>query len=166
MNLNLIFSQVGIPSDLAQDTILLIAVLLFSFIFGMFIGRYKLVTILINIYISLALLVIVPQGYLIDYSYKILFFLISLVILTLFSKRLFDISISGAGSGFLLRVFVMSFLEVMLLISSILYLMPKKEALGYISKTSYYYLVSPNFHFFWAIAPLIFIFMIYKRLNR
>ena len=166
MNLNLIFLKMGISPNMAQDVTFFLVLILISFVFGMFIGRYKLITILINIYISLAILMTVPEGYLKDYFQKILFFSTILIILTLISKRLFEIYISGSGSGFLWRVFVMSFLEVVFLVSIIISLMPKKIALGYVSDTTYFYLASPNARFIWMIIPLAFIFLIHKRLNR
>lgn len=166
MNLNLIFLKMGISPDMAQDVTFLLIILITSFVFGMFIGRYKLITILINIYISLAVLTTVPEGYLRDYFQEIIFFFAVLIILTLTSKRLFEIYISGSGSGFLWRVFVMSFLEVVFLISIVLSLMPKRIALEYVSNTTYFYLASPNAKFIWMIIPLSFIFFIHKRLNR
>lgn len=166
MNISGIFSKTGLPESLGQDITLLLVVIFVSFIFGTFIGRFKLITILINIYVSLAILAAVPQDYLSDYSYRLSFFLVLVIILTLVSKRLFEIYISGAGSGFLWRVFAMSFLEVMLLISIVLSIVPKKVALDYVSPTAYNYLALPNAHFVWMIIPLVFIFFIHKRLNR
>lgn len=166
MNFDLILSKLGVSPDMAQDFVFLLAIIFVSFIFGMFIGRYKLVTVLINIYVSLALLASVPKGYLSDYTQELLFFFASLVILTLVSKRLFEIYFSGSGSGFLWRVFAMSFLEVVFLASVTLSIMPKRMALTYISANSYEYLASPEAHFIWMLAPLVFIFMIHKRLNR
>lgn len=166
MDLNILLGKLGISPVFMQDLSLLAVVLLISFIFGMFIGRYKLITILINIYVSLAILAAVPEGYLLDYAYRLGFFFASLIILTLVSKRLFEIYISGSGSGLLWRVFIMSFLEVVFLISIALYIMPPSVALGYVSRAAYTYLASPTAHFIWMIIPLAFIFFIHKRLNR
>ncbi len=152
--------------SLAQDVTLLLAIICVSFIFGMFIGRYKLISILINIYVSLAILAAVPSEYLKDYTLQLIFFLSAVIILTLISKRLFEIYISGSGSGFLWRVFIMSFLEVMMLLSVVFSIIPKKVALDYISANAYYYLASPFLHLAWMVVPLAFIFVIHKRLNR
>lgn len=166
MDFNLIFSSIGISANLMQDIIFLAIIVLISFVFGMFIGRYRLVTVLINIYISLALLEAVPKNYLLSYSYNLLFFFVLLISLTLAGKKLFEIHISGAGSGFLWRVFMTSFLEVMLLTSVTLTLLPKKIALSYVSRAIYYYLTSPIAYFFWLVVPLVFIIMIHKKLRR
>jgi hypothetical protein len=166
MDINIIFSKIGVPSNLIQDVTLLVIVILASFIFGMFIGRYKLLTILVNIYVSVAVLSAVPISLFPDYTYRLIFFFATLIVLTLISKRLFEIYISGSGSGFLWRVFVMSFLEVVFLFSVALSIMPKNVALGYISPTSYEYLASENAHLAWMIIPLAFLFFIHKRINR
>jgi hypothetical protein len=166
MNLSLIFSKLGIPASMSQDITLLLAIALISFVFGMFIGRYKLITVLINIYVSLALIAAVPEKYYTDYTYKLILFFVLLTILTIVSKRLFEIYISGSGSGFLWRVFAMSFLEVMMLISVTLTLLPKKVALEYVSLTSYEYLATDPAKLVWLVVPLLFMFFIHKRLNR
>jgi hypothetical protein len=166
MNLSLLFSKLGIPISISQDITLLLVVIFVSFIFGMFIGRYKLISILINIYVSLAIISAVPEIYITDYTYRLLGFLILVILLTLVGKKLFEIHISGAGTGFLWRVFAMSFLEVIMLISIVLTFIPKKIALDYVSPTSYDYLASENAHLIWLVAPLAFMFFIHKRLNR
>jgi len=166
MNLSLIFSKLGFSTGISQNIILLLAIIFVSFIFGMFMGRYKLISILINIYASLAIVSAIPEKYLTDYSYKLIAFLLITVALTLAGKKLFEIHISGSGSGFLWRVFAMSFLEVVMLTSIILTFMPKKAALGYVSPSSYEYLASENARLIWLIAPLIFMFFIHKKLNR
>jgi len=166
MNLVSIFSKFGVAPGLVQDATLLLVIIFTSFVFSMLIGRYKLITILINIYVSLAVLAAVPAGYLTDYTYQLYFFFGLVIVLTLASKKLFEIYISGSGSGFLWRVFAMSFLEVVLFLSVALSIMPEKTALGYVSKISYGYLASPNAQFIWIIAPLIFILAIHKKMNR
>lgn len=166
MNLALLFSKFGISAALAQDITLFSVIALISFVFGMFIGRYKLITVLINIYVSLALISAVPEKYLTDYTYKLILFYVVLIVLTIVSKRLFEIYISGSGSGFLWRVFAMSFLEVMMLVSITLTLVPQKVALGFVSKDSYTYLATDIARLIWMAVPLTFMFVIHKRLNR
>jgi len=166
MDISALLSRLGVSQALTQDISLLIVIALLSFVFGMFIGRYKLITILINIYVSFAITMVVPVQFFSDYLYKLIFFLAGLLILTLVSKSLFEIYISGSGSGFLWRVFVMSFLEVVFLISVIASIVPKKIMLGYISPTAFQYLASDIARLVWMIIPLAFMFFIHKRLNR
>ncbi len=167
MDIGSLFSKLGVSPALTQDISLLIVIALLSFVFGMFIGRYKLISILINIYVAFAITMVVPAQYFSgDYLYKLIFFLAGVIILTLISKRLFEIYISGSGSGFLWRVFAMSFLEVVFLISIVLSIVTKKMALEYISPTAFNYLASENARLAWMIIPLAFMFFIHKRLNR
>lgn len=166
MNLSLIFSQLGFSSKITQDIILFLVVVLVSFIFGMLVGRYKLVTVLVNIYVAVALLRVFPKGIFPDYSYSLILFFGLIILLTVFGKKMFEMPLSGSGSGFLWRVFAMSFLEVMLMLSVAISLMPKKIALGYISQDAYGYFVSENFAFLWMLLPLLFMFMIHKKILR
>jgi hypothetical protein len=166
MNLTLLLSKLGLSTSLSQDLTLLLVVIFVSFIFGMFIGRYKLITILINIYVSLSIINAVPEIYFADYSYKLIGFFVLLIALTLAGKKLFEIHISGAGSGFLWRVFAMSFMEVVMLISITLSLVPERIGLEYVSLSSYNYLASENAKLFWLVAPLALMIFIHRRLNR
>jgi len=166
MNLALLLGKIGVSQALTQDISLLMVIALLSFVFGMFIGRYKLITILINIYVSFAVTMVVPERFFSDYLYKLIFFLAGVVVLTLISKQLFEIYISGSGSGFLWRVFAMSFLEIVFLISIVVSIVPKKIVLDYISPTAFEYLASENARIAWMIIPMAFMFFIHKRLNR
>jgi len=166
MNLSLIFSQLGFSAKTTQDVMLFIIIALVSFVFGMSIGRFKLITVLINIYVSVALLSVFPKEIFPDYTYSLILFFGAILILTIFGKKMFEIQLSSSGKGFLWRVFAMSFFEVMLLLSVTLTLVPKKIALDYVSSTSFDYLVSPNFAFFWMLLPLVFMFLIHKKILR
>jgi hypothetical protein len=166
MNLANIFSQIGLTTQMSQDVTLLFAVIFVSFIFGMFIGRYKLVSILINIYISLTLTRAIPEKLFSDFLYSLIFFFVCVIIFTLVGKKLFEIHVSGMGSSYLWKVFVLSFFEVVLLISITLTMIPKKLALEYVSASSFEYLASSNWQFFWLIAPLVFVFFIQKKFSR
>lgn len=137
-----------------------------SFIFGMLIGRYKLVTVLINIYVAVALLSVLPEKLFSDYYYRLILFFAIIAGLTFLGKKMFEVPIFGSGKSFLWRVFAMSFLEVMLALSMALSIAPKKEALNYISLTSYNYFVSENALIFWMLAPLVFMFIIRKKVSR
>lgn len=163
MNLSLLFSQLGLSAQAAQDVMLFLIIVLISFIFGTFIGR-RLITVLINIYIAFALVTVFPKGLLADYTYALAVFFGIIIALTFFGKKMFDLPLSGSGKGFLWRIFVMSFLEVTLMLSIAFSLMPKKIALEYVSLNSYGYLVSDNLAFFWMFAPLLFMFIIHKKI--
>ena len=163
MNLNLLFSKIGISQNFVQDFTFLLVIIILTVAFAFLIGRHRLVQTLISTYIALALLKAFPEKYLSDYTYELIFFFVVLTIVTFFNKKIFGIYISSAE--FMWRIFAVSFLEVVLLLSIIFTITPQKIALGYISPNTYSYLVSSEFHFFWLLLPLIFVYLIRKRLN-
>lgn len=151
---------------MVQDVILILFIALVSFVFGATMGRRKLVSVLLNIYISAAILSVIPEGFLDAYVQKLAVFLILVIGLTFIGKKLFDFRLDGSGSSFLWRVFTMSFLEVVLFLSIILSIVPQKESLAYISSTSYHYLTDDSFRLVWMVLPLAFMIFIHKKLNR
>ena len=155
MNLDLLLSKIGISQSFVQDFTLLLLVAILTVAVAFLIGRHRLIQSLIAMYISLALLQAFPEKYLSDFSYNLIFFFIALVLVTIFSKKILGIYISS--SEFMWRIFVMSFLEVVLMLSIVFTITPKKIALDYISPNAYDYLVSPIFHFTWLFIPLLFI---------
>lgn len=163
MNINLLLSKIGISQSFVQDFTLLLVVAILTVAVAFLVGRHRLIQSLIGIYISLALLGAFPEKYLSDFSYELIFFFIALVLVTIFSKKIFGIYISS--SEFMWRIFVVSFLEVVLMLSIVFTITPKKTALEYISPNAYDYLVSPIFHFTWLFIPLLFVYLIRKRLN-
>ncbi len=156
----------GFSASGIQDLIFLAVIILVSFVFGILVGRFRLISILINSYVSLAILKAVPQDFLTTYTNSLIFFFVLFIALTLAGKKLFEIRIYGSGSGFLWRVFSISFLEIMLLVSVVLTTIPKKVALVYVSKNVYQLVASPNAYFLWLIMPLVGLLLVRKKLSR
>ncbi|MFA6973750.1 MAG: hypothetical protein WC238_03385 [Parcubacteria group bacterium] len=165
MNITLLFSNLGLSASMSQNVMLLIFVALLSFVYGMLLGKHKLMSVLINIYVAFAVVSVIPAKTFADYNQQILLFLGILVVMTILDKRFFDISLSGSGSSFLFRVFSMSFLEIILVLSIIFSYTPAKVALGYISSDAYTYLVTGWAPLVWMVAPLAYMFFIYKKIN-
>ncbi|PIP28487.1 MAG: hypothetical protein COX29_00935 [Candidatus Moranbacteria bacterium CG23_combo_of_CG06-09_8_20_14_all_35_22] len=163
MNPDLLLSRIGISQNFIQDATLLIVIILLTVVFAFLIGRGRLISVLVSFYISLALLNVFPKEYLKDYSYELGLFFILLILIAIFSKRIFGVYISS--SEFMWRIFVVSFLEVVLFCSIVFSILPEKKALGYISQNAYGYLVSSPYNFLWLIAPIFFVYLIRKRLN-
>lgn len=161
-----LLSSLGVPANLTQDIMLLLFAALASFIYGTLIGRWRLMTVLINIYVAFAVVTVIPADLIADYNAKLLIFFILLVGLTLLNKRFFDISFSGSGTNYMLRVFLMSFLEIALVLSIVFSLVPKKVALGYISANAYAYLVAGWAPLVWMALPLVYMFFMYRKMHR
>ncbi|MCX6763902.1 MAG: hypothetical protein NTZ97_04210 [Candidatus Moranbacteria bacterium] len=164
MNLANILSQLGVSMQLTQDVSLIIFLALASFIFGMLLGRRRIMSVLVSIYIAYAIITVVPDKMLGDYFSEIIVFLILIVFLTLLNQRFFGVSFYG--SSHLWRIFSLSFLQIVLVLSIIFSIMPKSAALGYVSGNTYQYLVSSWAPLIWMLAPLIFMFLIYRKGNR
>ncbi len=163
MNVDLLLSKIGISQNFVQDFTLLLVIVILTIGLAFLIGRHRLIQMLISTYVALALLSAFPEKYLSDYSFELVFFFVALVLVTISSKKIFGIYISGAE--FMWRIFVVSFLEVVLMLSIVFTITPKKIALEYISPNAYDYLVSSEFHFLWLFLPLLFVYLIRKRLN-
>ncbi len=161
-----LFSTLHIPNNLAGDLSLFFFFIALSLVFGFVFGRWKLVNILINVYIALALISIVPKDFLLFSPYaKVLVFVGLLIFLTAIDERLFDVHIASAGTDFFWRLFVMSILVTGMVLSSVLSFMPKAFALSYISAAAYGYLASPLALIFWMTIPLFLLLFINNRLK-
>ncbi|HBI34504.1 MAG TPA: hypothetical protein DEA43_00845 [Candidatus Moranbacteria bacterium] len=163
MQLDKLFSNFGLASSAAELVTLILVLLVLSTLFWLLVGRFRLHNFLINMYISLAILQVIPKDVMaFSKNSSILVFLISVVLLTLLNKYLFDIHQSGSGLA-LWQVFVMSFFEVVLLLSIVISFLPAKEVTSYISKNSLNYFIDPIWRLVWMIAPLAFLVFVRKR---
>jgi hypothetical protein len=163
MQLDKLFLKFGLASSAAELVTLVLVLLVLSTIFWLLIGRFRLHNFLINIYISLAILQVIPADIMaFSKNSSVLVFLILVTLLTLLNKYLFDIHQSGSGLA-LWQVFAMSFLEVVLLLSIIISFFPIKDVTVYISKNSLSYFVAPLWQLTWMVAPLAFLVFVKKR---
>ncbi len=158
MDLSALLLKIGISEQLTQDVSLILIILVASFLFGMLIGKHRIMAVLTSTYVSFALITVLPETLWPGDSYKFFTFLGILAILTFANKRFLDVYFSGSGSSFLWKVFFISFLEIMLVLSIGLSFLPAKEALGYVSANAYHYLVSGWAPIIWMVAPLVFMF--------
>lgn len=161
-----IVTSLSIPKNLAGDLSLLFLFIGMSLLFGFVFGRFKLVNILINVYIALAFIGVFPESWFAFSVYgKAGAFVLLLILLTAIDKRLFDLHISSAGSDFFWRLFVMSILVTGTVVSATLSFLPKSIALGYISATAYGYFASWWALIFWMVIPLLSLLFINNRLK-
>jgi hypothetical protein len=163
MDIVSLLSKIGISQSFMQDFFLLIVIVILTVALAFLVGRHRLVSLLFSIYISLALLGAVSVEYLQDYIFQLIFFFASLALFTILGKKIIGAYVSKAD--FMWRIFVLSFLEVVAISSIVFSILPKKIALEYISGSAYGYAVSSQFHLLWLLVPLIFVYIIRKRLN-
>ena len=163
MQLNQIFQNLGLAKSATELITLIIVILAISGLFWLLIGRFRLHNFLINTYISFALVQVIPKDIMSfsKYSFLLVFFIL-IVLLTLINKYLFDIHQYGSGLA-IWQVFVMSFFEIMLLLSIISSFLSVKEMLQYISVDYLKYFSDPWWKVLWMAMPLLFLVMVKKR---
>lgn len=163
MQLDKLFLKFGLASSVAELVTLVLVLLVLSTVFWLLIGRFRLHNFLINMYVSLAILQVIPKDAMaFSKNSSVLVFLILVVLLTLLHKYLFDIHQVGSGLA-LWQVFVMSFFEMVLLLSIIISFLPVKDVAVYISKNSLTYFTGPWWRFIWMVLPLAFLVFVKKR---
>lgn len=155
-----------LPDKIAGDLALILLFIGLSLLAGFILGRWKLVNVLINVYIAVAIVGIVPaEWFAVNDFAKAITFLLLLGLLTMFDERLFDIHITSAGTDFFWRFFVTSFLVTGSVLSSVFNFLPKSVVLDWVSPNLYFYIASPWALMFWLIVPIVSLFVINTRLR-
>jgi hypothetical protein len=163
MQLEKVFYKLGLSVGLAETVTLVLVLLAITVAFWLLVGRFRLHNVLINIYISFALVQAVPKDVMTTTAnFPVMLFLILVVLLTLLGKYTFDIHLSGSGLVYW-QIFTMSFLEVGLIISVLVTFLGDKLLLKYVSKDALFYFSSPWAKFLWLALPLAFLIFINKR---
>jgi len=159
-----LFVKFGLPDILAKDISFLIFFFVISIAFGMVVGRFRLINVLINVYIAIAILTVMPKEVFTPHSIvALLFFVVAVIVLTMVDSHLFDIHISGSGGSFFWRLFVMSFFEAGLIFSVLISFWNEDALLQFISSDIYNLFVSQYARIFWMMAPLFILFFINKK---
>lgn len=163
MQLNNIFQSFGLAKNVTELIVLVLIILVISGLFWFFIGRFYIYDFLINIYISFALMQVIPKDIIPFTKYpSLLLFLIFLILFTLINKYLLDVNQHG-NRLVMWKAFVMSFLEIMLLISIIFSFLPAGEISQYVSENYLMYFIDSWWRVLWMIMPLLFLIIIKKR---
>ncbi len=155
-----------VPHNLAGDLSFLLLFLALCIGLGVYLGRSRLINVLIYGYVGVALIHVFPQAWFAFSPYgKAWMFLAILIFLFFVGDYLFDVHISSAGSDFFWRIMVMSFLTIGMVVSIVLTLLPRSAVAGYISNTAYGYFTLPLSQLLWMTIPLFFLLFINKRLR-
>lgn len=163
MQLDKIFQNLGLSGNVTEIATLFLVLFASSVAFWFLIGRFRLHNFLINMYISFALVCAMPANIMSSVkNSQVLMFLAFVIFLTLMNKFIFDIHQQGSGLA-IWQVVIMSFLEMVLLLSMILSFMPNQEILKSLSLISPYYIIDPWWRVFWMTLPLLFLIFVKKR---
>jgi hypothetical protein len=164
--INTILETLDIAPNLAGDASLILLFIGVSIGLGFFLGRSRLISIFIDVYIARALIAILPADWLTFSPFGgVIVFLITFTILFFIDRRLFDLHLSNASTDFFWRVLVMGILVTGLIVSSVLYFVPIKLALQFISLSLYGYFASETALVFWAVVPIVGLLFINNRLK-
>ena len=156
----------GLSKDASADLSFFFLFAALSLALGFFLGRFKLINILINAYIALAFISVLPESVLAlsDYA-KPGAFVALLVVLTAIDKRLFDLHISSAGSDLFWRLIVMSLLVSGMLTSMLLSLLPGTVTSGFVTEHVAFVFASPLASIIWFAIPILTLLFINNRLK-
>jgi hypothetical protein len=157
MQLDKIFLNLGLAKNIAELATLLVILLAVAAILWLTVGRFRLHNFLVNIYISFALVQVVPKNILsFAKEPSILAFIVVLILLTLADRYIFNIRQYGNGIA-VWQFLVLSILEAALLLSISLSFLESKDILLYISKESLVYFTDPWWQVAWMVLPLFFL---------
>ncbi len=157
MDFNSILENLGFQQKLSLDISLLIIIAIITFIWGIVFGRGKLAPIFSGIYISIVITSAVSFDFFDNYIYRLILFFILVAIFVFWENKFFNSSFASVGYGFSWKVFVMSFFEIMLILSYVLTIIPHKIAANYVSVNAFGYVASQDFRLIWMVIPFIFL---------
>ncbi|MEI8344242.1 MAG: hypothetical protein WCF93_04805 [Candidatus Moraniibacteriota bacterium] len=162
MQLEKIFHSFGLSASLAELVTVLLVMLAIAVILWLVVGKKRLHNSVMNIYLSFALVQVLPTDLIsTNKNLPVLVFLSLVILLTLIGKYTFDIGLSGSGLAYW-QIFLMSFLEVGAIFSISVSFLGDKQLLQYVSKDALFYFTSPWAKFSWLAMPLLFLIYINK----
>jgi len=154
----------GIFSNPTWDLLLIFALIAGAFFYGISTGKRKIVSAIIHTYVAFALFTTVPIasiqniiGIEQEFVTRVGVFLLIFFLLVWFMGARASIGFSSASSWW--QVFVMSFLQVGLLVHILLGFLPdeKIEQLAPFTKAV---LANPDFQIWWFLIPIVFLIII------
>lgn len=163
-------SQISL-SNPSWDLFIILFFVLAAFLYGLSLGRDRIIVILVSIYIALAIVNSAP--YIKDMANEIKFDIFTfkataflglfILLFFLFSRSALLRTLgSGGAAGNILQVIIFSFLHVGLLTSITLSFLPV-ESLNYLMPITRTLFVSQPAQFIWMVAPLLVMFLVNER---
>ena len=153
-----------LPDKIAGDISFWLVFIAAGIVFGLVLGRSRMVSTVAFSYIALSIVRSIPEDI---FAFSPLYgqtiaFVGLLVVMVLVKDSLFEIEGSGIGGGFIWSLLV-GFLLTGMLLSIIVSFVAKKAALGYVSAPTYAYFADPWFAVFWLVFPLFVLFFLNRR---
>jgi len=165
MNLNNLINSLGFKGNLAGDMSFLILFLLLSFVLSFTLGKHRLLVSLLGVYAAYAVINLSNFNFLQAPNNKTLAFLIVLVSFIVFFSRLIHANVSGSGPTLIVKLVVGTAVVIGLSLSIILSWYSPRELTDIITPTSRQFFTTDFYKFLWAIAPLVYLGVVRKRID-
>src|SRR4030042_1786030 len=165
MNLNNLISGFSIKSNLAGDLSFLILFLLVSFVVSFALGKHRILVSLLGVYAAYAVVSLSNFKFLEELSTKALIFLAVLVGFVLFFSKIIRGSVSGSGPMLMVELVVGTAVVIGLSLSIILSWYTPKELADIITPGTRKFFTADFYRFLWAIAPLVYLGVVRKRID-
>jgi hypothetical protein len=165
MNLSSLASNAGFKGNLGNDIIFLILFLLVSFIISFVMGKHRLIASLLGVYVAYAVVSLANFDLTKDPGNKALLFLAILIGFIISFSRIIRANVSGHGPALALKLVIGTVIVVGFSISIILSWYPAKDLVAFITPNTRIYFTSDIYRFLWAIAPLVYLGVVRKRMD-
>lgn len=165
MNLNNLLGNLGIKSNLAGDVSFLILFFLVSFVVSFALGKHRILVSLIGVYAAYTVVAFTNFEFLKEPSMKTLTFLAILTGFILFFSKIIRSSVSGHGPALIVKLVLGTAIVIGLSLCVILNWYTPKELVDIITPSTRKFFTDDIFRFLWAIAPLIYLGVVRKRID-
>jgi hypothetical protein len=165
MNLNNLLGNIGIKSNLAGDMSFLIVFLLVSFAVSFVLGKHRILVSLLGVYVAYAVVNLASFDFLKDAQTKTLIFLAVLIGFVMTLTRIIHSSISGHGPAFYAKLTIGTAIVIGLSLSFVLSWHAAKDLENIVTPSVKMYFTNSLYRFLWAIAPLVYLGIVRKRID-
>lgn len=165
MNLNNLASSAGFKGNLGNDLTFLILFLLVSFALSFIVGKHRLLASFLGIYVAYAIVSTSNFDFLKDPNSKTIIFLAIIIGFVLIFSRMIHSSVAGSGPALIAKLVIGAAIVIGLSLSIILGWYPEKAFAAFITPTMKTYFTGDLYKFLWAIAPLVYLGIVRKRMS-
>jgi len=165
MNLNDLLGNIGIKSNLAGDVSFLILFLLVSVVLSFVLGKHRILVSLLGVYAAYAVVNFASFDFARDPQAKTLFFLTILIGFIVMFSRIIRGSVSGHGPMLIAKLAIGTAVVIGLSLSIILGWYSTKDLADVITPGIKSYFTGDLYKFLWAIAPLVYLGVVRKRID-
>jgi hypothetical protein len=165
MDINSLVSSLGLKGTLGSDVVFLILFLLLSFVLSVGLGRQKILVAMLGVYASYVAVSFIPKNFVSEQNTRILIFVALVVAFIIFFGRIIRASLSGSGAHYLIKSIIGSAIIIGLVLVIIFSWMGTKELASFVTPATKKYFTEDLYKFLWAIAPLVYLAVVRKKID-